>query len=46
MECLSVNCLKDSHSTVGVRYFEGQLSDGKKTVRSVSFELKLYSSDL
>ena len=29
--------MKDSRSTVGVRYFEGQFSDGKKTVRSISF---------
>ena len=27
----------------GVRYCEGQLSDGKKTVRIVSFKLKLRS---
>ena len=33
--------VKDRHSKVGVRYFEGQLSDGKKTVRIVSFEPKL-----
>ena len=35
--------VKDSRSKVGVRYFEGQLSDGKKTVRIVSFEPKLRS---
>ena len=35
--------VKESRSTVGVRYFEGQFSDGKKTVRIVSFEPKLRS---
>ena len=35
--------VKDSRGKAGVQYFEGQLSDGKKTVRMVSFELKLRS---
>ena len=35
--------VKDSRGKAGVRYFEGQLSDGKKTVRMVSFEPKLRS---
>ena len=35
--------VKNSRSKVGVRYFEGQLSDGKKTVRIVSFKPKLRS---
>lgn len=29
--------IKDSRGKAGVRYFEGKLSDGKKTIRMVSF---------
>ena len=37
--------VKESRSTVGVRYFEGQFSDGKKTVRiMVEFSVALYAS--
>ena len=35
--------VKDSRGKAGLPYFEGQLSDGKKTVRMVSFEPKLRS---
>ena len=36
-----LSSVKDSCTTVSVRYFKGQLSNGKKTVRIVSFEPKL-----
>ncbi len=32
---------KESRTKVGVKYFEGKFSDGKKTVRVISFELIL-----
>ena len=33
--------VKESHGKAGVKYFKGKLSDGKKTLRIVSFEPKL-----
>ena len=35
--------IKTSMKNPNVKYFEGQLSDGSKTVRFVSFEPKLHS---
>ena len=38
-----VSPIKTSRNNAKVKYFEGQLSDGSKTVRFVSFEPKLRS---
>ena len=35
--------IKTSRKNPNVKYFEGQLSDGSKTVRFVSFKPKLHS---
>jgi len=35
--------IKTSRSNCNVKYFEGELSDGCKTVRFISFEPKLHS---
>ncbi len=37
----TVSPVKDSCKRPGVRYFDGQLSDGKKSARMISFEPKL-----
>ena len=36
-----LSSVKNSHSKAGLLFFEGQLSDGKKTIRMVSFKPKL-----
>ena len=37
----NISPIKTSRNNARVKYFEGQLSDGAKTVRFVSFEPKL-----